>query len=181
MSTDWNKLNEEYKPKYKDFAPEGEHHTKVAAAVQVESSQKKTPGIQFTFEDNDNYSFPKFGVTHWLSFKNEGWRKHHFKELMVVLGAKEADAEKAVDTCEDKGDQDKIVKAYALAFKRLADKHPEVDIAVYKDDPADKYTRCDFASNTVRMNRPEAKKADSTDVFDEAEEASDISDDDLPF
>ena len=31
------------------------------------------------------------------------------------------------------------------------------------------------------MNRPEAKKADSTDVFDEAEEASDISDDDLPF
>lgn len=181
MASDWDAIENEYKKDFKDYAPEGEFETKVKAVEQIESSQKKTPGLTFTFEDNDQYAFPKFGTTHWISFNNEKWRKHHFKELMCVLGVTEDAARKAVDTCENKGSQDAIVKAYTDAFNRLVSKHPSVMVAVYKRTPDSKYTSCDFADFNVRMNRPEVE-AVSEEPLAGAQDASDeINLDELPF
>lgn len=183
----WEEINNQYGKKYKDYAPEGEWETKIAELEQVESSQKKTPGLKFTFQDNDDYAFPKFGTTHWISFKNDNWRMHHFKELMKVLGASEEQAEKAVDVCESKSDQKAIVKAYADAFKRLVLKNPTVKVAVFKRNYDSKYCDCDFADNSVRMNRPEtegstAPKAIEDDgMFANAEPLSNDELDALPF
>lgn len=184
MATNWNELNDKYGNKYKDYAPEGEFETKVASVESIESSQKKTPGLQFKFEDNNEYSFPKFGTTHWISFKNEGWRKHHFKELMKVLGATEDQAEKGIDVCEGKGDEKAIVKAYADAFTRLVSKHPSVLVAVFKRTPEDKYCTCDFADRSVRMSRPDVEPETTVDTdapLNDAEPADDIDLDSLPF
>ena len=179
MSTNWDKIDEQYQSKYKDYAPEGKHTTHVAAAEYRESSLKKTPGIQFTFEDNDSYAFPKFGCTHWLSFKNDEWRMHHFKELMKVLGASEEDARKAVDACEGKKEQKDICKAYEAVFKKLADKHPEVEAVVYFRNEDSQYADVDFADRSVRMGKPEGKKEEKVeDILADSEEADDL---DIPF
>lgn len=183
MATNWDELDAQYKSNFKEYAPEGDHKTKVKEVEFVESSKKGTPGLRFTFEDNDDYAFPKFGCTHWVSFNNEGWRKHHFKELMKVLGASEDNARKAVDVCESKGDNDKIVKAYVDAFTRLVSKHPAVDVVVYRRTPTSEYADVDFASRDVRMGHPDKKEDKAPTVAEEEmiAESEEIDISDIPF
>jgi hypothetical protein len=97
---------------------------------------------------------------------------------MIVLGASEETAEKAVDVCEGKSSKENIMKAYEQAYKKLVAKKPEVDIEVYTEND---YARAEFKDRSVAMphgNEP-AKENKGDDVLAGAEEV-DLSDS-LPF
>ena len=177
--TNWDELENQYGSKYKDYAPEGEHEAVISEIKIHEVGQKGSIAQDFIFSDSDKYAFPK--VTHWLSFKNDGWRKHHNKCLMVLLGATEDQAKKAVDACESKDGKDNIVKAYADAYKRLASKNPKVVIEVWKDG---KYKVSEFVDGSVRMSHPSDNTAPTPipddGMFENAEPVN-IDDDLIPF
>lgn len=173
----WDALAEENQGNFKQYAADGKYTVK---CVGVEIKEVGTNGSvvqKFQFEETD-VQFPT--ADHWLSFRNAGWRQWHNKNLMVLLGASEENAKKAVELCESKDGKDSIVKAYEQTYKKLLSKKPEVEIEVFTDG---KYASADFVSESVRMNRPEEgeKKADE-DVIPTADEVSDeITDDMLPF
>ena len=112
--------------------------------------------------------------SHWCTFKEgkDGWRQYHMKGLMVVLGASEDNARRAVEVCESKSGKDNIVKAYEAAFKKLLAKKPEVEIEVYQNG---KYSSAEFKDRRVNMNN---NKDTKPSIIDEGEE---IEDDSLPF
>lgn len=175
--TDWDAIDEQFKPKFKEYAKAGTYKVKLAEVEIHEVGSKGSIAQDFKFEEDD-HAYPK--ATHWLSFKNDGWRKYHNKQLMMLLGATEEAAKKAVDACE-KDDKEKTVKAYTEAYNRLAQKHPEVEIEVWMDG---KYGRADFTDGTVRMGRPDDSLSSSSstddDPLDGATEEK-IDADSLPF
>lgn len=178
MSIDWGKLESELGG-FKDYAPAGLYKAKLDSVEIHEVGSNGSVAQDFKFADNENYAFPK--ATHWLSFKNEGWRQLHNMKLMVVLGASEENAKKAVEACESKGDKENIIKAYQQAYERLAKKSPEVEIEVWQDG---KYSRSDFTNGSVRMSRPgddKPQKDDSTDILSGAEDVTAEENVDLPF
>lgn len=179
--SDWKEIESEFnKGNYKNYAPEGEYKTKVSKVELVESSQKKTPGITFYFADSDEYSFPRYGATHWASKTNTNWRKYHNRELFRELGLTKDQAEKTVDLCESKSGLEKVMQAYLQMFEKAIVKSSDVDVVVFKRKEGDKYTTIDFANNNVRMNRPESdtKEKEKQPVSEPEEE---ISVDDIPF
>ena len=156
----WDEIEKEngmsYK-EYKDYAPEGVHKTKIESVELTTSKNKGTPGIVFHLAENDDYAFPKYGATAWVSKEKVSWRQHHMKELFVLLGLTEEQARKAVEQCESKED---IGKAYLAMFERAIAKAKEVEVIVFKKNEDDKYTTWDFTSKKVRMNYPEEKNED---------------------
>ena len=177
---DWNNLNTQYQPKYKEYAPAGTHKVKVAEVYIHEVGTKGSIAQDFKFEDSDEFAFPK--ATHWLSFKEgkDNWRQYHNKCLMVLLGASEDAAKKAVEMCESKGDKENIVKAYIDAYKRLAAKKPSVEIEVWQDG---KYKVAEFTDGSVRMSHPETTEQTATpsdDLFAESA-TTETEDFDIPF
>ena len=172
---DWDKNEEENKrvSKYKDYAPEGTHTTKVKEVVAHVASTG-TEGIRFVLADNDEYAFPRFGAVAWIS-KKDSWRIHHMKELFVVLGFTEAQARKAVEQCEGSDD---LASAYLTMFEKALPKAKEVEVAVYRRNPDDQYPIWDFASEKVRMGRPEKKEAS---ILDDAVELSKVESEGIPF
>ena len=178
-SIDWDKVEEDNKGNYKDYAPCGVHTTKIEKVVLKEASTG-SKGIEFRLADNKDWAFPKYGAVAWVSTKNESWRQHHMKELFVVLGFTEAQARKAVEQAEDNDD---LAKAYLTMFEKALPKAKEVEVDVFYKNEGDEYTTWDFASDKVRMNRPEkdskAKKSD--DPLEGAVELSTENTDDLPF
>lgn len=177
---DWDNLNTQYQPKYKEYAGAGTYTVKLAEVEIHEVGTKGSIAQDFKFEDSADFAFPK--ATHWLSFKEgkDNWRQYHNKCLMVLLGATEDGAKKAVEMCESKGDKANIVKAYIDAYKRLATKHPSVEIEVWQDG---KYKVAEFTDGSVRMGHPKEETApltpsEETDLFGDAEP---VSSDDLPF
>lgn len=176
---DWDKVEEENKPMYKDYAPEGVHKTKVEKVV-IKKANSGTEGIEFKLADNDEYAFPKYGAVAWLSTKNDNWRIHHMKELFVVLGFTEDQARKAVEQCEEKDD---MAKAYLAMFEKALPKSKEVEVDVYRVHKDDQYATWDFKSEKVRMGRPE--KEDAKKSSDPLEGATEVKDEvdlsDVPF
>lgn len=177
MAIDWNKVEEENKPMYKDYAPEGVHKTKVEKVV-IKKANSGTEGIEFKLADNNEYAFPKYGAVAWLSTKNDNWRIHHMKELFVVLGFTEEQARKAVEQCEEKDD---MAKAYLAMFEKALPKAKEVEVDVYKRNEDDQYTTWDFASEKVRMGRPEKKEEKKEDILADAVELTTEETDARPF
>ena len=148
----------------------------------MQEASTGSKGIRFILADNYEYTFPKYGATAWLSAKNPSWRQHHMKEIFVVLGFTEEQARKAVEQCEDKED---MAKAYLTMFEKALPKAKEVEVAVFRTHEDDQYTTWDFASDKVRMNRPEkdnnSKKSD--DPLEDAVELTTEETDglDMPF
>jgi len=178
MAIDWDAVEKDNEMKYKDYAPEGKHTTKVKE-VTLQEASTGSKGIRFVLADNNEYAFPKYGATAWVSSKNPSWRQHHMKELFVVLGFTEAQARKAVEQCEEKED---LAKSYLDMFAKALPKSKEVEVAVFRVHEDDQYATWDFASEKVRMNRPEkAKKEKKEDVMAGAVELSTEETDDLPF
>lgn len=177
--SNWTDIENEFNKGYKEYAPEGEHKTKVSKVELVESSQKKTPGLTFFFADNEDYTFPKFGATHWFPTDENkiNWRKYHSRELLRELGLTKEQAEKTVDMCEDKEEADKIMNAYLQMFEKAIAKSGEVDVVVFKRREDDKYTTIDFAKGNVRINRPEEEKKEEPVV----EESEEVDLGELPF
>lgn len=177
MAIDWEKNEEENKSEYKDYAPEGKHTTKVGE-VKLQEASTGSKGIRFVLADNKDYAFPKYGAVGWVSTKNDSWRIHHMKELFVVLGFTEAQARKAVEQCEDKDD---LAKAYLDMFEKALPKSKEVEVVVFRVHEDDQYATWDFASEKVRMNRPEKKEKKAADPLEGAVELSSEEAADLPF
>ena len=174
--TDWKALKDEMGGNFKTYAEDGDYKAKCDSIEIKEVGQNGSIIMKFGFEATD-VQFPT--ADHWLSFKNDNWRKWHNRCLMVVLGASEEAAEKAVDVCESKSGKENIVKAYEQAYKKLVAKKPEVEIEVYTEND---YARAEFKDRSVAMphgNEP-AKESKGDDVLAGAEEV-DLSDADLPF
>lgn len=169
---DWNKMAENYKNKYKDFAPEGRYAAKIDSIEVHEVGSNGSIAQDFKFMDGEVYAFPK--ATHWLSFKNDDWRMWHNKCLFELLGLSEDIAKKTVESCE-KGSKDATVKAYAAAYEKLATKHPEVNIDVWQEG---KYARAEFADSSVRMSSKDDDK--KSNPLEGSEEIV-IEEDELPF
>lgn len=174
--TDWKALKDEMGGNFKTYAEDGDYKAKCDSIEIKEVGQNGSIIMKFGFEATD-VQFPT--ADHWLSFKNDNWRKWHNRCLMIVLGASEEAAEKAVDVCEGKSGKENIVKAYEQAYKKLVAKKPEVEIEVYTEND---YARAEFKDRSVAMphgNEP-AKENKGDDVLAGAEEV-DLSDADLPF
>ena len=176
--TDWKALRDEMGGNFKTYAEDGDYKVKCDSIEIKEVGQNGSIIMKFGFEATD-VQFPT--ADHWLTFKEgkDNWRKWHNRCLMVVLGASEEAAEKAVDVCESKSGKENIVKAYEQAYKKLVAKKPEVEIEVYTEND---YARAEFKDRSVAMphgNEP-AKENKGDDVLAGAEEV-DLSDADLPF
>ena len=176
-SINWDTLAEENNHGYKDYAADGKYTVKCTGVEVKEVGTNGSVVQKFQFEETD-VQFPT--ADHWLSFKNAGWRQWHNKNLMVLLGASEENAKKAVEMCESKDNKDSIVRAYEQTYKKLLSKKPEVEIEVFTDG---KYARADFTASSVRMNRPEQeeKKPDEDVVPTDAEVDGEISLEEIPF
>lgn len=178
MATDWNNLKDEMGGNFKNYYADGDYKAKCDSVEIKEVGANGSVIMKFHFEETDDGQYPT--ADHWLSFKNEKWRKWHNRCLMIVLGATADSAEKAVDMCESKSGKDNIVKAYEQVYKKLLAKKPEVDIEVYTDG---KYARAEFKDRSVAMpHDSEPAKEDVPESLAGAEDASDeIELSDLPF
>lgn len=174
--TDWNALKSEMGGNFKNYAEDGKYDVKCTGIKIKEVGSNGSIIMKFEFEPTD-VQFPT--ADHWLSFKNDNWRKWHNRCLMVVLGASEENAEKAVDMCENKSGKEAITKAYEQAYKKLLAKNPTVKIEVFTEN---NYARAEFLDRSVAMphgNEP-AKEAKGESIIEQGEEI-DLSEDQLPF
>lgn len=183
--TDWNALEEEMGGNFKKYYEDGKYTAKCDGVEIKEVGENGSVIMKFHFEDGKDGQYPT--ADHWLSFKNENWRKWHNRCLMMVLGATKDGAQKAVDVCEGKSGKDNIVKAYDSCYKKLLAKKPEVDIEVFTEpNPSNgkEYARAEFRDKSVAMPHGEesTKEEKSDDPLAGAVDASDEIDlSDVPF
>lgn len=128
MVIDWKALEDQY-GSFKPQAPEGKYKVTINA-IEVKSLDSGAIAVTFKFKNSAEYSFP--WATHWISMNNRGWTQWHHKQLLEVFGVRKEDAMKAIDNAEDKaGDNaNLVVSAYEAIYKKIALKHPEVEIVV---------------------------------------------------
>lgn len=184
--TNWEDLDKEMGGNFKDFANDGVHKVKCNGVEIKEVGTNGSVIMKFGFEETDDVQYPT--ADHWLSFKNENFRKYHSRNLMMVLGATKDAAQKAVDMCEGKSGKDAIVKAYEQTFGKLVSKKPEVEIEVYTErnqSNGKDYARAEFTDRSVAMPHGDENKSsadvqsDNSNPLDGAEEL-DLGDS-LPF
>lgn len=177
MSINWDEIEENFAPKFKSYVDNGDYTVKCTDVEFKEVGQNGSIIAKFGFEETDDGKFPT--ADHWCTFKEgkDGWRQYHMKGLMVVLGASEDNARKAVEVCESKSGKDNIVKAYEAAFKKLLAKKPEVEIEVYTEN---NYARAEFKDRSVNMNNSN-KKENKEPTKTIVEEGEEIEIDSLPF
>ena len=184
MAESWDELENKYN-QFKDWAPDGDFKVKVDK-VEVRESSTGTKWMDIFLLQDEQYSYPRF--SHPISSKNAGWRKWHFHLIFMQLGASKEDARKAADTCEAKGDFEKIAAAYVQAASRLAAKHPEIEIKVWTEPGSNgnNYARADFKDSKVSMGSgnnnstatPAPKPSDNP--LEGAEEIT-VAEEDFPF
>lgn len=182
MATNWEELDKEMGGNFKNYATDGKYNVKCDGVEIKEVGSNGSVIMKFGFEETDDVQYPT--ADHWLSFKNENFRKYHSRNLMMVLGATKDAAQKAVDMCEGKSGKDAIVKAYEQTFGKLVSKKPEVEIEVYTErnqSNGKDYARAEFTDRSVNMNNGN-KKEDKAPVEESPlEGAEEIDLGDLPF
>lgn len=146
---DWGKVAEDNKSNFKKYAPDGKYTTKVAS-VEVLTASTGNKGLRFNLADTDEYKFPKYGHT-FYGFMKESWRQHHMKECFVALGFTEAQAEKAVEQCDDADD---LAEAYKAMFDKALAKQKPFEVVVFKEYEDDQYSTWDFAYDGARLTYP---------------------------
>lgn len=160
---------------YKTFAKDGDYTVKCDKVEITEVGQNGSVIMKFGF---DNEEIPT--ANHWLSFKNINWRRWHNKCLMVVFGATDEAAKKAVEMAEKSDKKEDIIKRYDMMYKKLLAKKPEVEVEVYTDGKG--YKRAEFKDGSVAMphdDEPKAEKAETAD--DILAQGEQIEVEDLPF
>ena len=178
MATNWEDLDKEMGGNFKNYATDGKYNVKCNGVEIKEVGSNGSVIMKFGFEEGD-VKYPT--ADHWLSFKNENFRKYHSRNLMMVLGATKDAAQKAVDMCESKSGKDAIVKAYDQTFSKLTSKKPTVEIEVYTENG---YARAEFTDRSVAMPHGEEPQKSSTEAPAEEsplEGAEEIDLGDLPF
>lgn len=177
MSINWDDVQEKAGGSFKNYYADGKYKAKCDGVEIKEVGSNGSVIMKFHFEETDEAQYPT--ADHWLSFKNDSWRQWHNKCLMVVLGATEDAARKAVEMAESKAGKDNIIKGYEACYKKLLAKKPEVDIEVYTENT---YARAEFLDRSVAMPHGDEapKESKSDDPIAGAEEV-DLSEADLPF
>lgn len=185
MSIDWNSVQENAGGNFKNFYEDGDYTVKCDGVEFKEVGTNGSIAMKFHFEEGENGKYPT--ADHWLSFKNESWRQWHNKCLMVMFGATDEAAKKAVEMAESKSGKENIIKGYEACYKKLLAKKPEVKIEVYTTtNPSNgkQYAAAEFKDRSVAMpHGDDNKQADTDDTT--LVEAEDISNDidlsDVPF
>lgn len=183
---DWDDVDSSFAGKY---AGVGTYKVKCTNVTIEEKGVKGNAVAKFEFEGEKDITYPT--ADHWLTFTEgkEKWRYHHMKELMVVLGATEDAAKKAVQTAES-GDKAKIIASYIALFKKLLSKKPTVEIEVYKqfnESNGKEYSRAEFTDGRVAMPHdttatPQQADTQSTSSANEIElNEAGLNIDDIPF
>ena len=178
MSINWDDVQKNAGGNYKNFYADGKYTAKCDGVEIKEVGQNGSVIMKFHFEETDEAQYPT--ADHWLSFKNDAWRQWHNKCLMVVLGATDDAAKKAVEMAEGKNGKENIIKGYETVYKKLLAKKPEVEIDVFTDENG--YARAEFRDRSVAMphdNAPQ-KSEPGEDIVSQGEE-TDLTEADLPF
>lgn len=174
---DWDDVQDKMGGGFKNYYADGKYTAKCDGVEIKEVGQNGSVIMKFHFEETDEAQYPT--ADHWLSFKNDAWRQWHNKCLMVVLGATEDAAKKAVEMAESKEGKDNIIKGYEACYKKLLAKKPSVGIEVYTDG---EYARAEFLDRTVAMpHGDEPQKESAGDDIISSGEPVDLSDEALPF
>lgn len=169
MSIDWNSVQESAGGNFKNYYADGKYKAKCDGVEIKEVGSNGSVIMKFHFEDTSEAQYPT--ADHWLSFKNDAWRQWHNKCLMVVLGATDDGAKKAVEMAESKGGKENIIKGYEACYKKLLAKKPEVEIEVYTDEKG--YARAEFKDRSVAMPHDgDTTKKTSSDPLEGAADAS---------
>lgn len=179
MSIDWGTAEE--KAGFKNYLADGDYTTRCDGVEIKEVGQNGSVIMKFHLESLDNGQFPT--ADHWLSFNNENFRYVHSKRLMVLFGATEEAAKKAVEMAESKSGKENIIKAYDACFNKLLIKKPEVKVEVYTDE--DGFAKAEFKDRSVAMShsktpQKENKGDSASDIIDNGEKV-DLTDAELPF
>lgn len=181
MAIDWSNVQDKAGGNFKSYYADGDYKVKCDGVEIKEAGQNGNYVMKFHFEEDEKGQFPT--ADHWITFKEgkDAWRQWHNKCLIVVLGATDDAAKKAVEMAESKSGKDNIVKAYEQVYKKLLAKKPEVEIEVYTEN---KYARAEFKDRTVAMphDSESAKENYNDDPLAGSEDASEeIELDSLPF
>lgn len=181
---DWNSIQANAGGEYKNFYADGDYTVKCDGVEIKEVGTNGSVIMKFHFEEGKDGQYPT--ADHWLSFKNDAWRQWHNKCLMVVLGATDDAAKKAVEMAESKTGKENIIKGYEACYKKLLAKKPEVKIEVYtelNESNGKEYARAEFKDRNVAMphgDEQKEKKETAEDIITQGEEV-DLSDANLPF
>lgn len=184
MSTiNWEEAEKSAGGDFKPYAADGKYKAKCDGVEIKEVGDKGSIVMKFHFEDAEDCQYPT--ADHWLSFKNDNWRYVHNKRLMMVLGATEDAAKKAVEVAESKSGKDNIVKAYEQMYTKLLAKKPEVEFEVYTEN---NYARAEFLDRSVAMPHSDEGQPKSTgevvspdSIKDDIEKAEEVDLTDVPF
>lgn len=183
MALDWDNIQQNAGGDYKNFYADGDYTVKCDGVEIKEVGTNGSVIMKFHFEEGKDGQYPT--ADHWLSFKNDAWRQWHNKCLMVVLGATDDAAKKAVEMAESKTGKENIIKGYEACYKKLLAKKPEVKIEVYtelNENDGKEYARAEFKDRSVNMNNgnKKEKKETAEDIIAQGEEVN-LSEADLPF
>ena len=185
MSINWDEVQANAGGDYKNFYADGDYTVKCDGVEIKEVGTNGSVIMKFHFEEGKDGQYPT--ADHWLSFKNDAWRQWHNKCLMVVLGASDDAAKKAVEMAESKDGKENVIKGYEACYKKLLAKKPEVKIEVYtelNENNGKEYARAEFKDRSVAMpHGDEQNKNNKTeDPLAGAEDVSgEISTEDFPF
>lgn len=165
MNINWDELKDQYGGNY---AGVGKYKVKVKDVVMSDKNGNSCR-VDINYEKKDGLSYPK--TSYFLSFKEDakvGWRQLMAMTLMKELSGSEEDAKKVVENIESKDGNEAIIKEYQASFKRLGEKHREVEIEVYSElgDDGREYTRSQLtADSKLSTKRPpkKEKKVESVD------------------
>lgn len=128
MAIDWNALEDQFN-NFKPQAPEGTYKIKVDK-IEVKQLPSGSIPVTFTFANSKDYSFP--WCTHWISTNNAGWTQWHHFQLLQVLGINKDNAKQAITKLYDKDivNTEELIRDFQNIYKKVAEKHPEVEIVV---------------------------------------------------
>ena len=184
MALDWDSIQANAGGEYKNFYADGDYTVKCDGVEIKEVGTNGSVIMKFHFEEGKDGQYPT--ADHWLSFKNDAWRQWHNKCLMVVLGATDDAAKKAVEMAESKDGKENIIKGYEACYKKLLAKKPEVKIEVYtelNENNGKEYARAEFKDRNVAMPHGDEQKENkdtAEDIIAQGEEVN-LSEADLPF
>lgn len=182
MTINWEEDEKNTGGNFKNFAADGKYTVKCDDVEVKEVGTNGSVIMKFHFEDADDVQYPT--ADHWLSFNKDSFRHIHNRRLMVVFGASDDNAKKAVEMAESKADKENIMKAYEQCYKKLLAKKPTVEIEVYtelNEKTGKEYARAEFTDRSVAMphgNAPAKTTTEGADVIAEGE-AVDLSE--IPF
>lgn len=176
-----NEAKEEFGSKFKPYAGDGLYEVKLKD-VTKKVANTGTIFFEFNFEESDEAQYPKISRALFRDEKQK-FRAFHYAQIMMVLGATEETATKAVNACENKANREAVADAYVQMFNRLAQKHPKVKIEVSTEvNNGKEYARGEFADPSVHFSNNSKPATKSVDVLpDEVEVDTDIDLDEVPF